>query len=429
MTGEPGPSRGRKIVEGVGREVVGRAIQSVGGPVGVVAGEVIRPGGKSRAAKWFLGLGGLACIGCAMAIALFAAMFSSTPYVPAQAACGTAAATADGSPTILGASTLSAAQITAWWQRTHGSGMPIGVDPATFVGWFIDHGAGEGVRGDLAFAQAVAETGGFTNPDSVFYNNYAGIGHYDGAPHGIPFASPEVGVVADLQTLKEVATGSNGPFAEAKVAPNWGGRPAATWYLLGNQGGNDKGYWASAPAADYWKGISGVYTAMGGVLAAGPATLVSANPAAGATTTTTVPAPASAGCAALTSAAGLPTGGSLGPLWAFLAAQMGKPYQWGGAGPDSWDCSGLTMAAYAQVGIQLPHNAALQYQVTGASMIPLDQLQPGDLVFFEADIGHVGIYVGGGQMIDAPHTGAFVEKVPLWSDQYQGASTPFKQAV
>ena len=337
--------------------------------------------------------------------------------------CGPTLISADGSPTILGPSSLTAAQITSWWQRVHGSSMPIGVDPAIFISWWIDHGTTEGVRGDLAFAQAIFETGAFTNNDSIQYNNFAGIGHPDGAAHGIPFSSPEVGVVADLQLLKEVATGTNaGPFSEAKVAPNWGGRPAATWYLLGNQGNGDTGYWASAAAADYWKGISGVYTAMGGVLAPGPATLVSANPTAA--TTTTVPPLASLGCATLASSAGLPAGGSLGPLWAFLAAQMGKPYQFGGAGPDSWDCSGLTMVAYAQVGIQLPHNAAAQYQVTGATMIPLDQLQPGDLVFFEPGIGHVGIYVGGGQMIDAPHTGAFVEKVPLWTSQYQGASRP-----
>jgi cell wall-associated NlpC family hydrolase len=92
---------------------------------------------------------------------------------------------------------------------------------------------------------------------------------------------------------------------------------------------------------------------------------------------------------------------------ATAAAQVGKPYQWGAAGPDSFDCSGLTMFAWAAAGVGLPHNAGAQYAVT--AHIPLSALQPGDLVFFFGDLSHVGIYVGGGTMIHAPHAGASVE--------------------
>ena len=87
---------------------------------------------------------------------------------------------------------------------------------------------------------------------------------------------------------------------------------------------------------------------------------------------------------------------------------LGVPYVWGGASPSGFDCSGLVMYCYAQIGISLPHGATMQQQMSHP--VPLDSLQPGDLVFFgSASYSyHVGIYVGGGQMIEAPHTGAVV---------------------
>ena len=87
---------------------------------------------------------------------------------------------------------------------------------------------------------------------------------------------------------------------------------------------------------------------------------------------------------------------------------LGVPYVWGGASPSGFDCSGLVMYCYAQIGISLPHGATDQQRMSHP--VPLDSLQPGDLVFFgDASFSyHVGIYVGGGQMIAAPHTGAVV---------------------
>ena len=87
-------------------------------------------------------------------------------------------------------------------------------------------------------------------------------------------------------------------------------------------------------------------------------------------------------------------------------AQLGKPYQWGGSGPDSFDCSGLTMYAWRYGGVSLSHSAAAQYNET--AHISLADIQPGDLLFYGSPISHVGIYVGGGQMINAPHTGDVV---------------------
>jgi len=94
--------------------------------------------------------------------------------------------------------------------------------------------------------------------------------------------------------------------------------------------------------------------------------------------------------------------------------QLGKPYRWGGAGPDSFDCSGLTMWAWRAAGVSLPHYSGAQYSET--THIPLSELQPGDLVFFYRDLSHVGIYVGGGQMIHAPHAGEVVQYSSIYSE-------------
>jgi cell wall-associated NlpC family hydrolase len=101
---------------------------------------------------------------------------------------------------------------------------------------------------------------------------------------------------------------------------------------------------------------------------------------------------------------------------AFAMAQLGKPYQWGAAGPDSYDCSGLVYAAYAAAGI---HIARTTYQRQhDGPVIPLSQIQPGDLLFSAgsggtaSDPGHVVMYLGGGQVIQAPRTGQDVQTGP-----------------
>ena len=105
---------------------------------------------------------------------------------------------------------------------------------------------------------------------------------------------------------------------------------------------------------------------------------------------------------------------------AYALAQLGTPYLWGGEGAGGFDCSGIVQAAYAAAGLQLPRVAQAQYDATASNAVPLDQLRPGDLVFFGAStsaITHVGIVVSPGQMVDAPHTGAVVRIEPYtWPD-------------
>jgi len=109
------------------------------------------------------------------------------------------------------------------------------------------------------------------------------------------------------------------------------------------------------------------------------------------------------------SGAALSSRGGVSAVIAFAQAQIGEPYVWGASGPGSWDCSGLTLEAWARAGVNLAHYTGYQWAET--RRVPLGQLQPGDLVFFGVSgpqSHHVGLYVGNGTMIHAPYTGAFV---------------------
>ncbi|MEU1413857.1 NlpC/P60 family protein [Streptomyces sp. NPDC005731] len=102
---------------------------------------------------------------------------------------------------------------------------------------------------------------------------------------------------------------------------------------------------------------------------------------------------------------------------AYARAQVGKPYVWGATGPDSYDCSGLTQAAWKAAGVSLPRTT--YDQVDAGTTVPLADAQPGDLIFFYDDISHVGIYIGDGMMIHAPKPGAYVREESIY---YGGSS-------
>lgn len=118
--------------------------------------------------------------------------------------------------------------------------------------------------------------------------------------------------------------------------------------------------------------------------------------------------------------------GNVAANWALT--QIGKPYQWGAAGPDSYDCSGLSMDAWAKAGISLGHFTGWQW--TAGPHVPLNQLQRGDLVFYAtnpadpATIHHVGIYIGDNFMVDAPFTGANVRIDSIFQPGLIGAVRP-----
>lgn len=116
----------------------------------------------------------------------------------------------------------------------------------------------------------------------------------------------------------------------------------------------------------------------------------------------------------------VPPGSSKGQAaLAFAKAQIGKPYSYGGTGPGSYDCSGLTGAAWSSVGVSIPRTSQAQY----SAGVPVSKgdLQPGDLVFYYGGISHVGIYAGNGQIVHASRPGKPVGYAPLDSMPYQGA--------
>ena len=102
--------------------------------------------------------------------------------------------------------------------------------------------------------------------------------------------------------------------------------------------------------------------------------------------------------------------------------QLGDPYEWAAEGPDTWDCSGLTMWAWAQVGVVLPHNSGAQFAAT--ARVARSDWAPGDLLFFGSPIHHVGMYIGDGQMVEAPYTGSHVRVVSASRPDYVGAGRP-----
>jgi cell wall-associated NlpC family hydrolase len=118
-----------------------------------------------------------------------------------------------------------------------------------------------------------------------------------------------------------------------------------------------------------------------------------------------------------------PVSGAAGAAIAAAYSVIGTPYVFGAADPNvGFDCSGLTMWAWAQAGVSLPHSSAAQY--SSLPHVAQSDVQPGDLLFFYSPISHVGMYVGGGRMIHASHPGVPVQVVSVYWDSFVGAARP-----
>ena len=140
---------------------------------------------------------------------------------------------------------------------------------------------------------------------------------------------------------------------------------------------------------------------------------------AGATPTTTTDGTTTDG----TTTDGTTTGSAKGAqALAFAKSQLGKPYVFATAGPNSYDCSGLSLAAWKTAGVSLPRTSQTQYGVGRA--VSKSELQPGDLVFYYSDISHLGLYAGNGQIIHSPRPGKSVEYASLNSMPFVGARRP-----
>jgi cell wall-associated NlpC family hydrolase len=106
----------------------------------------------------------------------------------------------------------------------------------------------------------------------------------------------------------------------------------------------------------------------------------------------------------------------------YALGQVGDSYVYGAAGPDAFDCSGLTMMAWAAAGVSLPHSSGAQ--MGSGTPVSQSQLAPGDLVFYYSPVSHVGIYIGNGQIVHAANPSTGVQVAPVFSMPYSGAVRP-----
>ncbi len=222
--------------------------------------------------------------------------------------------------------------------------------------------------------------------------------------------------INELQTL--LAGRPAGPVAGSSGAGTSGGGTGsssaafatALQSALGGAAASE-GSAAAGPGTDPSSTLSSLGSAQGSTLGSNLGTTIGT--AIGTAISALIGSPARAGSPAVGSSGS--TAADLGAQAVELAKQYtGVPYRWGGENPETGvDCSGLTQSVYATLGVTLPRVAADQAR-TGTAVASVSAAQPGDLVFFGSPAHHVGIYVGNGKMIDAPHTGSSVGVHPIW---------------
>jgi cell wall-associated NlpC family hydrolase len=208
-----------------------------------------------------------------------------------------------------------------------------------------------------------------------------------------------------------LATGADFPDALTAAAASGGRGPVLL--ALADQ--------APAPTVtEVQRLLPGQVVLVGGTSAVSDAAAAEVLPAP-ATTPTSTPGPSTT---IFTAGPPPPPSSTAGVAVQTAEAQIGKPYLYGGAGPASFDCSGLTMYAWAPAGVTLPHNAAAQAALLAPVRPDTADLMPGDLVFYDTPIDHVAMYVGNGQMVEAAHTGVPVRLTPFRTESLVGAGRP-----
>lgn len=159
-------------------------------------------------------------------------------------------------PSIMGPNTVTVADIERWW-GTLGKPQPSFASVRQLATWYLEFGLSEGVRGDLAFAQACLECGYFSSRNARTSYNFAGIAHYDGQSHGASFSGPQQGVLAQIQLLKKAVRGNNVALANPDVTLNWGGSRQIVY--LSDLGGSTSASssWATDP--NYARSVGSVF--------------------------------------------------------------------------------------------------------------------------------------------------------------------------
>lgn len=277
---------------------------------------------------------------------------------------------------IMGPASVDVADIVAWYSA-HGYVDPagtIGTPIATLAGYYLLYGKAEGVRGDVAFIQAVLETGGFTNIDSRRLNNFAGIGHCDSCGQGMAFPSVAVGVDAQIQLLKKVVEGNGATLAGPDVAPTWGGRQASDLAGLAKN-------WASSSV--YAVSLSSL---LGSLLATAGVTVA--------------PVPTGAGCAATEMAFPLPPGSIRSEVWLtkphhdFAAADIPVPAGTDVYAPVSGKVVRAPVGGDCGLGISIQDTTGdlftLCHGSDGGDLVATgDAVSAGELVMHSGYTGHV----------------------------------------
>ncbi|MFD9435974.1 NlpC/P60 family protein [Streptomyces sp. NPDC060002] len=300
------------------------------------------------------------------------------------------------------------AEITAAW-----AGRPPAAAPGTTSPTGAD---GHPTTGELGFAAPVS---GFTTPEAAFaFPMPSAAPAPDPLTSELGFTTPPSGYPMPELDLLAPESGFTAPGAAVPVAPAPGYPTSEPGFTTAASGYSASGLAPSAPMPSYQAPAADVLTAGAGYPAP-PAPAAPAAPLPEAVLLAAAPADVTV------STTGTAYLGKADKALAFARAQIGRPCVWGATGPESYDCSSLTQAAWRSAGVTLPRSAI--DQAKAFTRISLAELRPGDLVFFFDDLSHTGLCTGNGMMIHAPGPGTYIREeaiLPFGEGALRGAVRP-----